>query len=75
MKLREYMAAHGGEYTLADGSRPVKLAHLESEWADEEIEVYTMGNDPGGRCKVHLYAHGGTLHILTHVYEREPAHA
>lgn len=71
MKLQEYMRRNAGEYTFAEDSRPVTLAQLDDEWAQEEIEVYLLGYDAGGHCKTHLYSRSHHRHIMTHVSEVE----
>jgi hypothetical protein len=64
MNLRDHMALHPGQYTLAESHRPLTVEMLSEGMLREEVAIYSVGQDAGGGSKSHLYVRK-TVHIAT----------
>ena len=65
MKLRDYMAEHDGEYTIAESTERITEEDLSAPWREMEVEPYLVGKALGGRCKTHLYEVDTQTHVVT----------
>jgi hypothetical protein len=64
MTLRDYMTSHPGQYMLAESHRPLTLDMLSDSMLREEVTVFRVGQDAGGRAKFHLYVRN-IVHVAT----------
>jgi hypothetical protein len=67
MKLKDYMAEHDGEYTVAETTERITEKDLSAPWREMDVEPYLVGKEPGGRCKTHLYSVGVHVHVVTFI--------
>jgi hypothetical protein len=64
MNLRDHMISHPGQLTVAESHMPLTLDMLSDLLLSEEITLYHVGQDVGGRSKFQVYGRD-SVHIAT----------
>jgi hypothetical protein len=64
MNLRDHMISHPGQFTVAESHMPLTVDMLSDLLLCEEVTLYHVGQDAGGRSKFHMYVRD-SIHIAT----------